>query len=198
MQSNPSIVGDELVMLSILDACQTFNEEIGDISRSSCSQLVYCLDALILIEMLSRLGKLEIEIPVASNDLTNQKNHTVSLVNQIEKHVVEFLEEYGSEDAQDRLARDRDNLKVEFSTCSHDRAQQLISELREIIKGSKSVGDEHKFRLLARLEKLQLELHKSTSDLDRFWGFIGVAGQTLGKFGEDTKPLVDRIRELEN
>ncbi|MDD4295136.1 MAG: hypothetical protein PHP69_06455, partial [Candidatus Omnitrophica bacterium] len=47
-----------------------------------------------------------------------------------------------------------------------------------------------------RLEKLQQELHKRVSDLDRFWGIVGDAGVMLGKFGEDAKHLVDRIKEL--
>ena len=34
------------------------------------------------------------------------------------------------------------------------------------------------------------------NSLDTMWGFIGDAGVMLGKFGEDVKPLVDRIIEL--
>ena len=34
------------------------------------------------------------------------------------------------------------------------------------------------------------------SSLDRFWGLIGEAGVALGKFGQDAKPFVDRIREI--
>jgi len=41
-----------------------------------------------------------------------------------------------------------------------------------------------------------LELHKRVSNLDRFWGFVGDAGVVLGKFGNDVKPIVDRIREM--
>jgi hypothetical protein len=46
------------------------------------------------------------------------------------------------------------------------------------------------------LERLQTELHKRVSDLDRFWGLIGDAGVVLGKLGSDAKPIVDRIREV--
>jgi hypothetical protein len=41
-----------------------------------------------------------------------------------------------------------------------------------------------------------MELHKKMSNLDKFWGLIGDAGVTLGKFGEEAKPFVDRIREI--
>ena len=65
-----------------------------------------------------------------------------------------------------------------------------------MIAGSDKFEEDHKRRLLNRLEKLQSELHKRISDLDRFWGLVGDAGVVLGKLGKDAKPIVDRIREL--
>ena len=46
------------------------------------------------------------------------------------------------------------------------------------------------------LERLQQEMHKKVSDLDRVWGLFGDAGVMLGKFGRDAKPLVDTIKDL--
>lgn len=83
----------------------------------------------------------------------------------------------------------------EFSQGDLDRVQKIINELRTQISDSKLVA-EHKQRLLARLEKMQAELHKKVSDLDRFWGVIGDAGVVIGKLGTDAKPIVDRLREL--
>ncbi len=57
---------------------------------------------------------------------------------------------------------------------------------------------DHPAALLKRLERLQQEMHKKVSDLDRFWGLIGDAGVMLGKFGRDARPLVDTIKELTN
>lgn len=84
----------------------------------------------------------------------------------------------------------------EFSQGDLDRIQALINELREEISRNKILEEEHKQRLLKRLEKLQSELHKKVSDLDRFWGMIGDAGVVLRKLGEDAKPIVDRLREI--
>lgn len=83
----------------------------------------------------------------------------------------------------------------EFSDDETNRINELISELRELFAES-SFEDEHKQRILKRLEKLQAEVHKKVSDLDRFWGMIGDAGVAMKKLGEDAKPIVDRIREL--
>ncbi len=84
----------------------------------------------------------------------------------------------------------------EFSEEGLDRIQILINELRDLISDSNTIDENHKLRLLKRLENLQLELHKRVSNLDRFWGFVGDAGVVLGKFGKDVKPIVDRIREM--
>lgn len=72
----------------------------------------------------------------------------------------------------------------------------MINELRDIISKSKLFTDEHQRRLLKRLEKLQSELHKKVTDLDNFWGLIGDAGIAIGKFGDDVKPIIDRIKEI--
>jgi uncharacterized protein YoxC len=84
----------------------------------------------------------------------------------------------------------------EFTQGDLERVQQLINNLREQIAGLTQLEKEHQQRLLRRLEKLQSELHKKVSDLDRFWGLIGDAGVVLGKLGNDAKPIVDRIREI--
>lgn len=90
----------------------------------------------------------------------------------------------------------RDGHLYEFSDKDHDRLQVLINELREEIGAYAKIDEEHRERLLDRLEKLQSELHKKVSDVDKFWGLIGDAGVALGKFGNDAKPFVDRIREM--
>jgi len=84
----------------------------------------------------------------------------------------------------------------QFSAGDLSRIQELINALREQIGKQGGLEDEHRDRLLRRLEKLQSELHKKMSDLDRFWGLIGDAGVVLGKLGSDAKPIVDRIREI--
>ena len=84
----------------------------------------------------------------------------------------------------------------EFSEGDLKKMQSLIDELRNIIAESPLFEEDHKLRLLRRLEKLQTELHKKMSDLDRFWGFVGDAGVIIGKFGNDVKPIIDRINEI--
>lgn len=97
---------------------------------------------------------------------------------------------------QKYLPRFGKTFAYEFSEGDFKRVQELINELRDLITQSPLFEEDHKRRLLRRLEKLQAELHKKVTNLDVFWGLVGDAGVAIGKFGNDVKPIVDRITEL--
>lgn len=84
----------------------------------------------------------------------------------------------------------------EFSDGDLALIQMRVNELRDLIAKSKRLDEKHKERILKKLEALQRALHKKMSSLDKLWGLVGEAGVILHKFGEDAKPLVDRIREI--
>lgn len=84
----------------------------------------------------------------------------------------------------------------EFSEPDFKRAQDLVNELRELIRTSTLISEEHKRRLLRRLEAMTGELRRKTNDIDRFWGFLGEAGIAMRKFGDDLAPISERVLEL--
>jgi hypothetical protein len=76
------------------------------------------------------------------------------------------------------------------------RIQELITKLRQQIASSQVLGEDHKRRLLMRLEKLQRELHKRMSDYDRVYG-LAIDGIILvQKFGDAVKPITELLREI--
>ncbi|WP_407730340.1 hypothetical protein ACJJU9_07295 [Pseudomonas helleri] len=84
----------------------------------------------------------------------------------------------------------------EFTEGDVARIQTLINELRELIATNEELEDQHKRRLLKRLEKLQSEMHKKMSDLDHFYGLTVEGSVMLKKVGGNLKPIVDRISEI--
>lgn len=76
-----------------------------------------------------------------------------------------------------------------------ERAQHLINDLRDLLTSS-ALPSSHKQRLLARLEELQREMHKTMSNFDRFWGFVADLGASLRLLGDDAEPIVKRVTEL--
>ena len=136
-----------------------------------------------------------------SVELGTDKNQNINRISNFFIYInEEFSNRLTSNSIEEAKAK-YDNLfknsfSFEFSKGDLEKVQSLVNELRDIISKSELFTAEHKQRILKRLEKLQGELHKNVSDLDRFWGLIGDAGVVLGKFGQDAKPIVDRIREL--
>lgn len=84
----------------------------------------------------------------------------------------------------------------EFSGGDLQQIQRLINELRDLISASDELEEKHKQRVLSRLEKLQSEMHKKVSDLDRVYGNVIELSIMARRVGENFKPVVDRIREL--
>jgi hypothetical protein len=92
------------------------------------------------------------------------------------------------ERGKERFAMKSGKLFVyEFTDTDVQEIQNHLNELRSLFSSSEELTEEHRKRLLRRLEQLQSELHKTMSDLDRFWGLVGDAGVAIRKFGEDSK-----------
>lgn len=141
------------------------------------------------------------EVEIKKRDISGTPQDAVTSINSyfnelksnIESHLVllksaMFFTKY--------QAKFGNTFSYEFSDGDLHKVQELVSQLRESIVSSTLFEEGHKARLLARVEKVQSELHKKMADLDRFWGLVGDAGVAIGKFGKDAKPFVDRIREI--
>lgn len=139
-------------------------------------------------------------------EATNRETFSVDLGDDIDDNIMwiqaafrqfdKMIMNMEAENIKQRLSGKFGTAFYEFTKGDLKRIQTLINELRELISENNDFEEDHKHRLLKRLEKLQRELYKSVADLDRFYGLIGEAGVAIGKFGKDAKPFVDRIREI--
>lgn len=88
----------------------------------------------------------------------------------------------------------------EFSEQDRGRIQILLNTLREILTNSEVFAEDHRRRLLDRLEELQAEIHKKMHVLDKFWGFyidgLTAAGRGLAKGAEEIMPYIREIAEI--
>ncbi len=85
--------------------------------------------------------------------------------------------------------------KYEFTDEEYKTIQDTINQLRDDIQKSEIFGEDHKERLLKKLEELQKEFHQKMNRLDKFLGQVSSIGVALGKFGKDAKPMFDRVNE---
>lgn len=157
------------------------------------------LEAFALIEEISLSNLVKIEKPKfsLSNDLNNDCINLKAYLVTTEAYCRTQAIQINLATMRNRFRNTLQNgFVIEFTDGDLKRVQVLINELRALIAASHDLETDFQRRLLARLEKLQSEMHKKISDVDRLWGFIGDAGVVMGKLGNNAKPIVDRIREL--
>ncbi len=177
----------------VLAICNFFVELRGD---AGADDSLY-LEAIGLLETYSKAYDIKLSVPTVESLSNDEKRNIIRLIQEIRN-------QFYSQAIDIRLKSNKEIFSAKLGKAFHyeltggdlKRIQQLINELREIISGAEQLEENHKSRILKKLEKLQGELHKRMSDLDRFWGLIGEAGVVAGKLGRDAKPIVDRIREI--
>lgn len=76
------------------------------------------------------------------------------------------------------------------------RVLKLCAEMRELTFSSTVFDNPHKKRILDRIAEIEAEIQKEKGKLDVILGGINDIGEAAGKFGEDVKPLTDRINEI--
>lgn len=156
-------------------------------------------EAATFIEMVAMTHAVNLgaDLPNPTVDVASNCQKLIEYIQYSEASVKAHLTQIKVDSYRNRYAAAlKAGFAYEFSKGDLDRVQQLINELREKIGSSDTLEDDHRRRLLKRLENLQAEVHKRVSDLDRFWGLVGDAGVVLGKLGRDAKPIVDRVKEI--
>ena len=159
------------------------------------------LEAYALIEAFISANDMDIPIP----PLPNERNQRVAIIVKFVSDTHGELTKYVQSEEEQKILQNfkgefaahiEKSFTYEFSDGDLEKIQNLLNELRDLVTKSNAFEEKHRRRLLKRVERLQQELHKKQSDLDHFWGLVGDAGIVLGKFGEDAKPIVDRIKEI--
>lgn len=155
------------------------------------------MEAYALLTSYIEANKLGVGVPNYGPDKKNNISQLVKAANDLKAHFEHQINTQSIEHLKSKYqAKFKAGFCYEFTDGDLSRIQELVNELRDLISNNDIFEDNHRQRLLKRLEKLQSELHKKVSDLDRFWGLVGDAGVVLGKLGEDAKPFVDRIKEI--
>lgn len=84
---------------------------------------------------------------------------------------------------------------VELSDGETKKIDDLLADIRNIIRESTVISDEHKRRLLKVVNTLQAEVDKEYSDFRVFLDGMVEVSETVGEVGENVKPIFDRIKE---
>ena len=178
--------------------CEQFTSYDGDIPEERESEHIEeYLTALGVLEAFAEAYSLNFDFP----KLEGNRDGNTKLVRTFFYNLQETLDAEVAKLTVEKTkvkfaARFKRGFIYEFTEGDIKRIQELINELRSMIVENNHFEEEHRSRLLSRLESVQQELHKKLSSLDKLWGLVGEAGVVMGKFGKDAKPLVERIKEI--
>lgn len=84
----------------------------------------------------------------------------------------------------------------ELQTEERDLLLKRCEQMRKIVWSSTAFDGPHRTRLLRRISAMEIEIQKEKGLFDVILGGISDFGETSGKFGNDIKPLTDRMREV--
>jgi hypothetical protein len=87
-------------------------------------------------------------------------------------------------------------LLVFFQEEDVRRINELLSEVRVLVRDNSDLSVDHKRRLLRIANNFQAELEKPTSSFRIFLNGFVEASEALGEAGQKAKPAFDRIREI--
>lgn len=88
--------------------------------------------------------------------------------------------------------------RITFTDGDLREIQDTVNDLRKLIQSDQfDFEDEHRQRLLGRLEEFQSELHKKVSNIDRFMGLVSDGAVIVEKFGKaKAKPIQKSITKI--
>ena len=167
------------------------------------NELIYpaCIDALTLLKEFCKAHGLEFQFPALSAEKNNNCVTITNAIHSVGARLRQMATDSETKEAEKKAfgrfaSRFQTTLVYTFTDNDLFRVQTLINELRTAVMQLKGLEEGHKQRILKRIEQLQQEMHKRMTDLDRVWGFVAETGVLISKFGNDAKPIVDRVREL--
>jgi len=145
----------------------------------------------------SEANDLGLDVPQIVGDFTADKNNADQLFNGLRaKSSKEIGQSEFEQFKKIHAARLGKVFHYEFSEGDLGLIQKLINELRDLISTTEELKEEHRYRLIKKLEKVQSELHKRVSDFDRFWGFCLDLSIVIGLMGKNAEPATDLVKKI--
>jgi len=136
-------------------------------------------------------------------DDPNPSGDPDSIIDNIYDRIVKMKKAVEERARNQKLIQSRDKFRSKISKQSykfndneHKQLQDILNDMRQIIVDGEFLAEEHKRRVLNKLEKLQEELHKSVSDLSVLYGRIVEASEVVGKVGRNIDPFTNRAKEF--
>ncbi|MBA6100139.1 hypothetical protein H4C80_23910 [Pseudomonas juntendi] len=177
-----------------LDICNHVSDKIRTYSGEAQGNLLLeaglILDKMIKNNLIQSAHKLP---PVKGGKPANTADF-MSFINGVSKDLKAAAEHnkamHFQEQIEQRLNRMiTGSFGYELTDGDLKEVQGLLDQLRSAITSSTELKDDHRQRLLKRLEKVQSELHKKLSTLDGLYCLAIEASIVAGTIGKNAEPI---------
>lgn len=147
------------------------------------------------------MNKFQIDPHYGEIDLSNDaENNVVNIIQRFNEWKNIIRGRFSAKNYDDYLGK----FEAEFGTgifyeISDDdisAIQKHINKLRSLISETELLDEDHRRRLLRRLEILQAELHKRVSDYDHYYGMAVEIYVLAKKYGEGMSQILDEFKEI--
>lgn len=125
--------------------------------------------------------------PEAGNFRSNVDNDFSKILSLVNQQIGQMTVEDIDEQVETILKSRR---LYEFHEDELKEVQARINELRTALTALSEISEDHRQRMLSRLEALQRELHKRMSTLDKFLGFFWDVALTTRQIHENVEGIM--------
>ncbi len=182
---------------AICDYYDSIEDNLSKDEDENENQQTLIKEAFGLIAAYSEANDLGIDVPPITGDFDEDYSNANDFFQEMQKYSSQGINQSEFEQYKNiYAARLGKVFHFEFSEGDLGLIQNLINELRELISTTEELEEDHRHRLIKKLEKVQSELHKRVSNLDRFWGFCIDLSIVVGLMGENAKPTVDLVKKI--
>jgi hypothetical protein len=181
---------------AIAAICKVFTNMRGKIHAGE-DKYTLIQEAYAFVAAYYEANGMNIEIPQFKGTIGADEDIAVEFFIKLEKQASQRIGQSEFEQYKNLFATRLGKVfHYEFSEGDLSLIQSLINELRELISTTEELEEDHRHRLIKKLEKLQSELHKKVSDLDRFWGFCLDLSIVIGLMGKNAEPAADLVKKI--
>ncbi|NWC99759.1 hypothetical protein HX869_13515 [Pseudomonas sp. P7779] len=184
-----------------LSVCRTVTGRCKPTNAESHGPLL--LEATLLLGSMVKGGLLQTLAtpPVINSGSLRRASDAYSYVVQIQREIEAILARDNAVQLQSEMEQRFNRLITgtfgyELTEGDLNEVQDLLNRLRDLVTKSEELTDNHKERLLKRLEEVQQELHKKLSKLDKLYCLAIEVSVVAGTIGKNAEPLVKVAKAL--
>lgn len=193
-------INDEPIEVG-LEICQHIQNKIRTSTADSLANVL--LEAGMILDRMikSNLIKSKEELPAVAAGKPRRSAEFLNFITAVHRELQAVVERDKAIQFQEQIEQRLNRVITgsfvyELTEGDFKEVQDLLDQLRNAITSSPELKENHRLRLLKRLEKVQAELHKKLSTLDGLYCLAIEASIVAGTIGKNAEPIAKAAKAI--